>query len=191
MFHFMKSSHTTDSAQQILLVLFQLAWLFIWLNSTPSLQRLWLHIYYNLSLLSHITSNHGLQNELTFIPSFLVENHISTRSSTLANMVRTSYPLPGGIGSFAEFWPLECFETQRFCDGFTCFLLSPLLGEDAPFWPIFLRLNQTTYLKVTNVQWLSYSWMMGRCPAHSQIHSDTNLDLWLLTLTRGPIIMCL
>lgn len=29
------------------------------------------------------------------------------------------------------------------------------------------------------------------CPAHSQIHSDTNLDLWLPTLTWGPIIMCI
>lgn len=69
---------------------------------------------------------------MTFIPSFLVENHISTRSSTHANMVRTSYPLPGGIGSFAEFWPLECFETERFCDGLKCFLVFTPIWRRCP-----------------------------------------------------------
>lgn len=211
----MKSSHTTDSAQQILLVLFNLHGYYM-VKCPPSLQRLWLLAYYNPSLLSHIPSNHGFQNEVTFIPSFLVENHISTRSSTLANMVRTSYPLPGGIGSFAEFWPLERFKTQRFHHGFKCFLFSPLFGEGAPFQPIFLRLHQTTYLKVTNVSMFiqlavvfvndrklrgfltsvalhihrffhfRYSGSHNRCKWN---HSDTSLDLWLLTLTWGPIIM--
>ena len=138
MFHFVKSSHTTDSAQHILRALFQLAWLLLYgLVSFFFTQTM--IAYYNPSLLSHNTSNQGLQNGVKFIPSFLVENHISTRSSTLANMVRTSYPLPGGIGSFAEFWPLECFETERFCDGLKCFLVF------TPIWrrcPILTNISQ-------------------------------------------------